>query len=234
MELAATLRDRLAAVNDDVAEAAASAGRDPQSITLIVVTKFHPGQLVRDVYDLGIRNVGENRHQEAEAKAFECADLADLSWHFIGQLQSNKARAVRRYADVIHSVDRASLVDALAGGDPAERKHEVLDVLVQMNLTSDGARGGASDLDDMLALATKIAAEKSLALRGIMAVAPLDESPARAFARVKAASDTLRQDFPAATWLSMGMSHDFSEAIAHGATHLRIGTAITGYRPTPG
>ena len=234
MELAATLRDRLAAVTDGVADAANSAGRDADSITLIVVTKFHPAQLVRDLYDLGIRNVGENRHQEAEAKALEFSDLPDLAWHFIGQLQSNKARAVRRYADVIHSVDRASLVDALASGDPAERKHEVLDVLVQMNLTSDGARGGASDLDDMLALAHKIAEVESLALRGIMAVAPLDESPASAFARVKAASDTLRRDFPDATWLSTGMSHDYAEAIEHGATHLRIGTAITGYRPTPG
>jgi pyridoxal phosphate enzyme (YggS family) len=229
MQLAATLRDRLAAVTDGIADAASSAGRDPSEITLVVVTKFHPAQLVRDVFDLGIRNVGENRHQEAESKSLECADLVDLSWHFIGQLQSNKARAVRRYADVIHSVDRASLVDALAGGDPT-----VLDVLVQMNLTADGARGGASDLDDMLQLAHKIAAVDSLRLRGIMAVAPLDEAPADAFARVKTASEILTTDFSEASWLSIGMSHDFVEAIEFGATHLRIGTAITGYRPTPG
>lgn len=234
MQLAATLRDRLAAVTDGIADAASSARRDPSEITLVVVTKFHPAQLVRDVFDLGIRNVGENRHQEAESKSMECADLVDLSWHFIGQLQSNKARAVRRYADVIHSVDRASLVDALAGGDPTERKHEVLDVLVQMNLTADGARGGASDLDDVLQLAHKIAAVDSLRLRGIMAVAPLDEAPADAFARVKTASEMLTKEFSEASWLSIGMSHDFVEAIEHGATHLRIGTAITGYRPTPG
>jgi pyridoxal phosphate enzyme (YggS family) len=234
MQLAATLHERLTGVRQEITEAVVAAGRDENSITLIVVTKFHPIELVRNLYDLGVRDVGENRHQDAESKALECADLADLSWHFIGQLQSNKARAVRRYADVIHSVDRPSLVDALAGGDPADRKHPVLDVLVQMNLTSDGARGGASDLDDMLRLAEKISTEESLSLRGIMAVAPLDESPSEAFARVQRASEILTKDHPAATWLSMGMSHDFAEAIAHGATHLRIGTAITGYRPAAG
>ncbi len=234
MQLAASLRERLEAVHREIADAARSANRDPESLTLVVVTKFHSAQLVRDLYDLGVRDVGENRHQEAEAKSAECADLSGIAWHFIGQLQTNKAKAVRRYADVVHSVDRPSLVDALAGGDPGERKHAVLDVLVQMNLTEDGGRGGTSDADEMLALAGHIAREESLALRGIMAVAPLDEEPARAFARVREASIRLQQDHPGADWLSMGMSHDFVAAIEHGATHLRIGTAITGYRPTPG
>ena len=234
MQLASSLRERLEVVQHEMADAARSVNRDPSLLTLIVVTKFHPVSLVRDLYDLGVRNVGENRNQEAEAKSAECSDLTDVSWHFIGQLQSNKAKAVRRYADVLHSVDRVSLVDALAGGDPAERKHAVLDVLVQMNLTEDGGRGGTSDADEMLTLADHIARQDSLALRGIMAVAPLDEEPARAFERVREASVRLQSAHPGASWLSMGMSHDFVAAIQHGATHLRVGTAITGYRPARG
>jgi hypothetical protein len=167
-------------------------------------------------------------------KAGEVALADRLPVHFIGQLQSNKARVVRRYADFVHSVDRASLVDALAGGDPELRKHARLDCYVQMNLTADDGRGGASDESDMLALADRIASEESLRLHGIMAVAPLDEEPALAFARVQQASARLQDSHPEAASISMGMSHDFRAAIAHGATHLRIGTAITGSRPIPG
>ena len=229
-----TLAERLDRVRGEIDEEARKAGRDSADITLIVVTKFHPISMVTDLYDLGVRNVGENRHQDAEGKAIELAYLSDLTWHFIGQLQSNKARVVRRYADVVHSVDRASLVGALAGGDPELRKHARLDCFVQMNLTTDDGRGGATDESDMLALADRIAGEDSLRLRGIMAVAPLDEEPARAFARVAHASARLQQSHPDAVSISMGMSHDFRAAIAHGATHLRIGTAITGSRPIPG
>ncbi len=234
MTLPASLADRLNRVRDEIALAADAVGRDASDLTLIVVTKFHPAALVTSLYDLGVRNVGENRHQEAETKARECAELPDLRWHFIGQLQSNKARAVRTYADVLHSVDRASLVDALAGGDPSTRKHVRLDCFVQMNLTTDGGRGGATDESDVLDLADRIAGEPSLNLMGIMAVAPLEEAPDVAFARVHQASVRLRQSHPEAAFISMGMSHDFREAIRHGATHLRIGTAITGSRPLPG
>ena len=234
MESGASLAQRLSRIREEIQEAAAESDRDAGDITLIVVTKFHPTSLITDLYDLGVRNVGENRHQEAEMKSRELAHVADLKWHFIGQLQSNKARAVRTYADVLHSVDRASLVDALVSGDPSSRKHERLDCFVQMNLTSDGGRGGASDESDMLALADRVSSEESLNLLGIMAVAPLDEEPASAFARVHAASERLAQVHPAARSISMGMSHDFRQAIAHGATHLRIGTAITGSRPIQG
>jgi hypothetical protein len=234
MLVTGTLAERLERVRGDIEDEARKAGRDSADITLIVVTKFHPASLVTGLYDLGVRNVGENRHQDAEGKAIELASLTDLTWHFIGQLQSNKARVVRRYADVVHSVDRASLVDALAGGDPELRKHARLDCFVQMNLTADDGRGGASDEPDMLALADRIAGEESLRLQGIMAVAPLDEEPARAFARVQHASTRLQESHPDAVSISMGMSHDFRAAIAHGATHLRIGTAITGSRPLPG
>jgi len=228
--VASTLADRWAEVSAGIAEAAATSGRSLDDITTIVVTKFHPAQLVRDLYDLGVRNVGENRHQEAEAKAAELADL-DIQWHFIGQLQSNKARAARAYAHVVHSVDRPNLVAALASA-PAGPV-EVLDCFVQLNLTQDAARGGVQPAN-LIELAELVAAEPSLNLLGVMAVAPLDEEPRVAFARVRAASERLQSVIPSATYISAGMSHDYAEAIAEGATHLRIGSAITGERPVAG
>ena len=216
----AQLADRLASIDDRIAAAARQAGRSPEDITRIVVTKFHPAALVRELADLGVSDFGESRHQEAQPKIAELADLA-ATWHFIGQVQSKKARQVRSYVDVIHSVDRPSLVDALAGGP--------LDVFIQVNLTDDPARGGAQP-DDLASLAERVASTEGLRLRGLMAVAPLDSEPRREFARVRALSERLRAAHPEASGLSMGMSGDFREAILEGATHLRIGTAITGNR----
>ena len=236
--MSASLAERLSLVQEGIAEAARTAGRDVNDLTTIVVTKFHPAQLVRDLYDLGVRNVGENRHQEAEAKAAELAEL-DLTWHFIGQLQSNKARAVRKYASVVHSVDRPSLVTALGNaaftpeGEPENNIVEVLDCFVQLNLTQDPARGGVQPAD-VVELAELVAAQPSLNLLGVMAVAPLDEEPRVAFARVRAASERVQSVIPAATYISTGMSHDYAAAISEGATHLRIGSAITGNRPVSG
>ena len=214
---------RWQAVQAQIAEAATRAGRDPADITTIVVTKFHPSSLVRELYAAGVRHVGENRHQEASAKAAELSDL-DLTWHFVGQLQSNKARAVTEYASVIHSADRDSLVDAL------ERAERDVEVFIEVNLTSIPGRGGVEP-EGLLALAERVLAVPHLRLRGLMAVAPQDEEPARAFDRVKAYSGKLLGVAPEAKDLSIGMSGDFLEAIEAGATHLRIGTAITGKRP---
>lgn len=214
------LEARLASITAEVAQAARDAGRNPAEITTIVVTKFHPAALVRELADLGVSDFGESRHQEAQPKIAELADLA-ATWHFIGQVQSKKARQVRSYVDVIHSVDRPSLVDALAGGP--------LDVFIQVNLTDDPARGGAQP-DDLASLAERVASTEGLKLRGLMAVAPLDSEPRREFARVRTLSERLRAAHPEASGLSMGMSGDFREAILEGATHLRIGTAITGNR----
>ncbi|MDH6422446.1 YggS family pyridoxal phosphate-dependent enzyme [Aurantimicrobium minutum] len=236
--MSTSLAERLALVEEGIAEAARNAGRDINDLTTIVVTKFHPAQLVRDLYDLGVRNVGENRHQEAEAKSAELADL-DLTWHFIGQLQSNKARAVRKYASVVHSVDRDSLVTALGNaaktpeGEPAQNIVEVLDCFVQLNLTQDPGRGGIQPAD-VVQLAEQVAAQPSLNLLGVMAVAPLDEEPRVAFARVRAASERIQSVIPTARFISTGMSHDYAAAISEGATHLRIGSAITGNRPVSG
>jgi pyridoxal phosphate enzyme (YggS family) len=222
----APLAERLEGVRTAVADAAAVAGRSPSEITTVVVTKFHPASLVRELADLGVRDIGENRHQDAAPKAAELTDL-DLTWHFIGQLQSNKVRAVLDYASVIQSIDRASIVAAIATTGKS------VDAFIQLNLTADPRRGGvvAADLD---ALVEDVLAVPSIRLRGLMAVAPLDEEPRRAFEMVRKASDRMLAQAPLASALSMGMSGDFREAILEGATHLRIGTAITGKRPDAG
>ncbi|MFF2273871.1 YggS family pyridoxal phosphate-dependent enzyme [Agromyces sp. NPDC058136] len=217
---------RLAAVQAGIADAARDAGREASEITTIVVTKFHPAQLVRELAALGVRDVGENRHQEAQAKAAELAELG-LNWHFIGQLQSKKAKQVRAYATAIHSVDRLALVDALRS-DVAS-----IDCFVQVNLTDDPGRGGVAP-DELEALVERVLATPGLTLRGLMAVAPLDEPARPAFARVRELSERVVRLAPEARELSMGMSHDFRDAILEGATHLRIGSAITGNRPAAG
>ena len=218
------LADRLAAAQSAVADAARQAGRDAAEITTVVVTKFHPASLVRELAGLGVRDFGENRHQDAAPKAAELSDL-DLRWHFVGQLQSKKARAALEYASVVHSVDRASLVTAIAGSG--------VDAFLQLNLTDDPARGGVQPAD-LESLAEAVLAASDVRLLGVMAVAPLEEEPRAAFARVREASERLRTLAPDAAFLSMGMSGDFREAVLEGATHLRIGTAITGNRPPHG
>ena len=219
----ATLAERFAAVTQDVAAAARDAGRDPAQITTIIVTKFHPASLVRELASLGARDVGENRHQEAAAKAAELVDLG-LTWHFVGQLQANKAAAALEYASVVHSVDRTSLVGAL------EKTQRAVGVFLQLNLSDDPQRGGVEPAK-LEQLAERVLAAPTLELLGLMAVARIDAEPRAEFARVREASERLRRLAPGASRLSMGMSGDYREAIAEGATHLRIGTAITGNRP---
>jgi len=225
-----SLAERLETVQGSVADAIRDAGRDPADVTTIVVTKFHPAQLVRDLFALGVREFGESRHQEALAKAGELGDL-ELDWHFIGQLQSKKARQARTYARVVHSLDRESLIDALAGGaDPGAAP---VDAFIQVNLTDDPGRGGvkAAGLD---AFVERVVATSGIRLLGLMTVAPLGESPRPAFETLRTLSDSVRRVAPDARFLSTGMSGDYREAILEGATHLRIGTAITGNRPPHG
>jgi pyridoxal phosphate enzyme (YggS family) len=222
------LEARLASVREGIADAARAADRSVDELTLVVVTKYHPAALVRQLASLGVTDVGENRHQEAQVKAAELEDLG-LTWHFVGQLQSKKARQARRYAQVVQSLDRASVVDAFAPTE-AEPDPRVLDGFVQVNLTDDPGRGGVAP-DDVDALAERVLATGTLRLRGVMAVAPLDEEPRAAFARLRAISERVRLLDPAATDISAGMSGDYADAIAEGATHLRIGSAITGNRP---
>lgn len=223
---ALTLETRLAGVREGVADAVREAGRDPSDVTTIVVTKFHPATLVRELHALGVRDFGENRHQDAAPKAALLTDLAP-HWHFVGQLQSKKARPVLGYARTIHSIDRTSLVDALVSSD------RDVDVFLQLNLTDDPARGGVHPTR-LRELAEKVLGTERLRLLGVMAVAPLGVEPRAAFAAVREASEQLRTLAPQARFLSMGMSNDYREAVLEGATHLRIGTAITGNRPVDG
>ncbi|WGD36465.1 YggS family pyridoxal phosphate-dependent enzyme [Lysinibacter sp. HNR] len=217
------LSERLESVRRGVADAAAEAGRPVSEITTVVVTKFHPESLIRELYRLGVRDFGENRHQEAREKASKLTDL-DLTLHFIGQIQGKKFRQIAEYADVVHSLDRVRLVDALG-----EQDHP-LACFVQVNLTEEEDRGGVAP-DQLLPLVERVLANPAYDLRGVMAVAPLEEEPRRAFARLRGYSDAVQQLAPRATAISAGMTHDYVEAIAEGATHLRIGTAITGKRP---
>ncbi|KRF07353.1 alanine racemase [Nocardioides sp. Soil777] len=221
------LATNLAAVRRRIADACAAAGRSPDDVSLVVVTKFFPASDVRALADLGVTDVGENRHQEASDKAAECADLG-LRWHFIGALQSNKAAAVASYADVVESVDRSKLVGALDRG-AGER---TVDVLLQVSLDPPGSdhRAGA-DPATLADLGAAVEAAEHLRLRGLMAVAPLGEDPAEAFARLADIRAGFLGDHPRATALSAGMSGDLEQAIARGATHVRVGSAVLGERP---
>jgi pyridoxal phosphate enzyme (YggS family) len=223
------LSGRLAAVRERIAAACLAVGRDPAEVTLIAVTKTFPASDVRLLYELGLRDVGENRDQEASPKAAECADLSpELTWHFVGQLQTNKAASVVRYARVVHSVDRLRLVRAL--GQQARKAGRVVTCLIQVSLDADPGRGGAVPAR-IPELAVATAAEEGLVLGGVMAIAPLEVPPAQAFAQLPAAAAAVRQIRPDAVMVSAGMSGDMEAAIAVGATHVRVGTALLGSRP---
>ena len=226
------LSGRLVAVRERIAAACVAAGRDPRQVTLVAVTKTFPASDVRLLYGLGVRDVGENRDQEAAPKAAECADLApELAWHFVGQLQTNKAASVVRYARVVHSVDRLRLARVL--GQQARKAGRVVTCLVQVSLDAhpDPGRAGAAPAQ-IHELAAAVAAEEGLLLGGVMAIAPLGVPPAQAFAPLPAAAAAVREIRPEAVMISAGMSGDMEAAIAAGATHVRVGTALLGDRPS--
>jgi pyridoxal phosphate enzyme (YggS family) len=222
------LSERLTAVRRRIAVACESAGRDPAEVCLIAVTKTFPAADVRLLSKLGVRDVGENRDAEAAPKAAQCADL-HLTWHFIGQLQTNKSASVVRYAHVVHSVDRVRLVRAL--GERARRAGRVITCLVQVSLDGDPARGGALAAE-IPGLAKAVAAEDGLLLGGVMAMAPPELPPAAAFAPLPGIAAAVREIRPGAVMVSAGMSEDLEDAIRAGATHVRVGTALLGDRPT--
>ncbi|HEY2042468.1 MAG TPA: YggS family pyridoxal phosphate-dependent enzyme [Jatrophihabitans sp.] len=228
------LRDNLAVVRGRINAACVAAGRTASDVELVAVTKFFPAADAVLLAELGVTDLGENRDQEAAPKIDEVRQLTDLSvrWHFVGQLQSNKARSVARYADVVHSLDRPSLLTALAdAADRAERGP--LQVLIQVNLDpsadGDAERGGVRPAE-LLRFADQVADRDSLHLAGVMAIAPLYGEPEAAFARLNLAAAKLRSMHPSATMVSAGMSGDLEEAIRNGATHVRIGTALLGRR----
>lgn len=244
---AAQLAAALTVVRDRIDRACAEAGRSPERLRLVVVTKFFPAEDVVRLLGLGVRDVAENRDQEASVKAADLAELlasdvlAELTWHFVGQVQTNKARSLVRYADVVQSVDRPKLVRALdravgAALDAGERT-TYLDVTVQLDLEEGehAGRGGVAP-SEAAELADQVADSDHLTLRGVMAVAPpgLGSAGSRAaFDRVTEIGRQIANIHPAASWRSMGMSSDLEQAIAAGATHLRVGSAILGTRPDP-
>ncbi|WP_431883123.1 YggS family pyridoxal phosphate-dependent enzyme [Micromonospora gifhornensis] len=233
----AELAAGLARVRTRIADACVAVGRDRTEVTMIAVTKTYPAADVIALAGLGVTDVGENRDQEAAPKAEQVA-LAGVAprWHFIGRLQRNKVKSVVRYADVVQSVDSvrlASAVDAATTG----RRDRPLDVFVQVSIDGDPSRGGSvpdsADPDIGLGPVTAaVAASAGLRLAGLMAVAPLGWEPERAFARLATIAETVRAEHPQAVALSAGMSGDLEAAIGHGATHVRVGSALLGMRPT--
>jgi pyridoxal phosphate enzyme (YggS family) len=243
---ATELAGRLAAIRARIAAACAAAGRDPAELTLIAVTKTYPASDVIALAGLGVTDVGENRDQEAAAKAAAVSAAgAEVRWHFVGQLQTNKARSVAGYADFVHSVDRVRLARAL--GAAARAAGRELTCLVQVSLDPAdagdlcGAGSGSRDAQARggvpPAMAAEVAeaieGEPGLVLGGLMAVAPRFTDPATAFAPLRQLSDLIRSVSPSATMVSAGMSGDLEAAIGGGATHLRIGTALLGDRRLP-
>jgi pyridoxal phosphate enzyme (YggS family) len=222
------LAERLDAVRARIAAACDAAGRASSEVTLIAVTKTYPVSDIGLLAGLGVTDIGENRDQEAAPKAAESAALGlPLTWHFVGQLQTNKAASVVSYADVVHSVDRVRLARAL--GSRARAAGRSLTGLIQVSLDDDPERGGAFR-PDVPMVADAIAAEEGLFLGGVMAVAPLGWEADRAFGKLRKIADAVRSAHPAAVMISAGMSADLEPAIEAGATHVRVGTALLGGR----
>ncbi|GAQ57295.1 YggS family pyridoxal phosphate-dependent enzyme [Streptomyces acidiscabies] len=232
------LAGNLAKVEERIARACADAGRARSEVTLIVVTKTYPASDVRMLSELGVRHVAENKDQDAAPKAAECADLP-LTWHFVGQLQTNKARSVVGYADFVQSVDRDRLIVSLSS--QAEKAGREVGCLIQVALDAGvsgrGERGGVGP-GGIGELAALVAASPGVRLDGLMTVAPLTGEYAgrerAAFQRLMDLSTDLRRSHPAATMVSAGMSADLEQAVAAGATHVRVGSAVLGVRPRLG
>ncbi|WP_425834918.1 YggS family pyridoxal phosphate-dependent enzyme [Streptomyces fractus] len=237
-ERTAELAANLATVEERITTACAAAGRKRDDVTLIVVTKTYPASDVRILSGLGVRHVAENRDQDAAPKAAECSDLP-LTWHFVGQLQTNKVRSVASYAGLVQSVDRGRLVTALS--KEAVRAERELGCLIQVALDAGadgrGERGGVGP-GGVEELAARVAEAPGLRLDGLMTVAPLTGEYAgrqqAAFERLMDLSTALRAAHPAANMVSAGMSSDLEQAVAAGATHVRVGTAVLGVRPRLG
>ena len=221
------IASNLASVRSEIAGACSAAGRSVDEVTLIAVTKTYPVDDVEILAELGITDVGENKDQEAAPK--HAAVKASLRWHFIGQLQRNKAKSVAQYAHMVHSLDRAELASALSRA--AHDAGRELEVLIQVNLDPDPRtnRGGVAP-EAVLALAEQVQGLPSLRLAGVMGVAPLGVDPSPAFDVLQAVALRVRMDHPNARSISAGMSQDLVQAVAAGATHIRIGSALLGSR----
>jgi PLP dependent protein len=231
VERRAELERNLRAVRERIAAACVAAGRAPEEVELLAVTKTIPAADVITLADLGVRDFGENRAQEAAAKVEEVVrarpDLGDLRWHFIGGLQRNKAKLVVPWVTRVETVDSARLAAAL--DKEAAKRGTPLPVLIQYSVDGDPARGGVDDAG-LLDLAAQVTQARGLVLEGLLSVAPLGADDGESFAAIAAAGRRLRSAHPDATVLSAGMSGDLEVAIRHGSTVARVGTALVGDR----
>jgi pyridoxal phosphate enzyme (YggS family) len=228
-EARVTIAERLAEVRARIDRAALSVGREPATVTLVAVSKAHPVEAIRQAYAAGQRAFGESYAQELEAKAQALVDLPGLVWHFVGHLQTNKAKLAAKYAAAVHSVDSAALAREL-GKRAAGERVEPLPVLIEVNVSGEPQKAGVapSDIEEVM---RAVLAQPSLALRGLMTVPPArDRSAAeRVFATLRSLRN-LHGGVGVLPELSMGMSEDLEIAIACGSTCVRIGTAIFGDR----
>ena len=215
----AEIARNLQEVKERIIGAAKSANRDPNEIELIVVTKTFPISDIEILRDLGETNFGENRDQEAGPKA----EIISATWHFQGQIQSNKIKSICQWADVIHSISSEKEILKFA---QSERKHQVF---LQVSLDGQVGRGGANPAD-LAQLADLVNESNNLDLLGLMAVAPLGVEPDKAFADLAQINQGFAGQFPNSKFLSAGMSGDFEAAIKNGATHIRVGSSILGSR----
>ncbi|MFI6101598.1 YggS family pyridoxal phosphate-dependent enzyme [Lentzea sp. NPDC051213] len=221
------LKENLAEVRERIDNACAAAGRDPSEVMLLAVTKTWPASDVEILYGLGLRNFAENRDQDASVKVGQLRHLTEARWHMVGRLQRNKAKSVVEWADQVDSVDSVRLAEALAKA--AHAKGIRLDVLLQVSIDGDTSRGGCA-VPDVPELAGAITRSGDLILRGAMTVAPLTMKSSQAFEALASVVSGLRDDHPTATRVSAGMSGDLEDAISHGSTCVRVGTALLGRR----
>jgi len=221
------IAENLAEVRERIARACAAAGREAGEVMLLAVTKTWPASDVEILYELGLRNFAENRDQEAGAKAGQLRHLEEARWHMVGRLQRNKAKSVVEWAHQVDSVDSVRLAEALAKA--ARARGMKLDVLLQVSIDGDTSRGGCA-IPDVGELAGAITRSGDLILRGAMTVAPMTMKPSQAFEALASVVSGLRDDHPTAVQLSAGMSGDLEDAISHGSTCVRVGTALLGSR----
>jgi pyridoxal phosphate enzyme (YggS family) len=214
------ITSNLQVVRDEISKAVINAGRSLDEITLIAVTKTFPASDVEILRDLGVTHFGENRDADAAPKA----DAVAGTWHFQGQIQSNKLKSITTWANVIHSLDEIRHFEVIEKSAP-----HPLDIFCQVSLDGSEGRGGVSE-QKLYELAQAIEKSATHRLQGLMAVAPLGVDPADAFSKLSAIHKAFMADFPKANKLSAGMSGDYKEAIAYGATHIRIGSSILGSR----
>ena len=224
IERKSEISTNLATVTERITAAARKVDRNPSDIKLIVVTKTFPITDLQFLYELGVRDFGENRDQEASQKVSELPN--DINWHFQGQIQSNKLKSICNWARYIHSVDQlkhAQIISDLSSDSPKS-------IFIQVSLDNPPESRGGVDPDKLEALAVEVSKLKGVLIEGLMAVAPIDNPGTQAFVNLQRIHNNFKSKFPRARYLSAGMSGDYEMAILHGATHLRIGSSILGNR----